>query len=218
MKRMNLLTSALSMVLLFLSCSKDDTLRGSGNIISESREVASFTKMHNPTSLNVVITQGSTQQVELSADDNVIGSINTIVENGTLKIDLTKSNYVDATIKVSVTIPNLEVLKNTGSGNMTVSGFDGLTSMVIDNEGSGNVSFTGSGTSLTLKNSGSGSFQGFNFIIEDCTVANSGSGDCEINCTDTLGGSNSGSGSVFYKGNPSLDVTSTGSGQVVDSN
>ncbi len=218
MKKRNLLTTTLSIVLLFLSCSKDDTLRGSGNIISESREVANFTEVYNPTSVNMVITEGSTQQVELSADDNVISSIKIIVENGTLKIDLSKSNYVDATITFSVTIPNLEALKNTGSGNMTVSGFDGLTGMVIHNEGSGNVSFTGSGTSLTLKNSGSGSFQGFNFITEDCTVANSGSGNCEINCTDALSGSNSGSGSIFYKGTTTTDITNTGSGEVVDSN
>ncbi len=215
---MNVLMTALPMVLLFLSCSKEDTLRGSGNIISESREVANFTEVYNPTSVNINIVEGSTQQVELSADDNVISSIKTTVENGTLKIDWSKSNYVDVTITISVTIPNLEGLRNTGSGNMTVSDFDGLTTMVIDNEGSGNISFSGSGTSLTLKNSGSGSYKGFGFIVQDCSVTNSGSGNCEINCTDTLGGTNSGSGSIFYQGSPSIDIDNTGSGQVVDSN
>lgn len=218
MERMNLLMTAFSIVLLCLSCSQDDTLRGSGNIVSESRNLANFTQVYNPTSVNIIIMEGSPQQVKLSADDNVISSIKTIVENGTLKIDMPKSTYVDVMITVSVTIPNLEGLKNTGSGNMTSAGFDGLTSMTIDNEGSGNVVFTSSGTSLTLKNSGSGSFQGFNFMVENCTVANSGSGNCEINCSDILRGTNSGSGSIFYKGTPTLDVSNTGSGEVVDSN
>lgn len=218
MKKMSLRLTTLSLVFLFLSCSKDDTLRGSGNIITEIREVTSFTKIYNPTSVNILVAESSTQQVELSADDNVISSIKTLVENGTLKIDLTKSNYVNTTITVSVSIPNLGELKNTGSGNMTVSDFDGLNNMSIDNESSGSISISGSVTSLNLKNSGSGSYQGFNFIVEDCIVANSGSGNCEINCTEALSGSNSGSGSVFYKGNPSVDITNTGSGQVIDSN
>ncbi|MDB4293089.1 DUF2807 domain-containing protein [Maribacter sp.] len=218
MQKTNLQLIALSMVFLFLSCSKDDTLRGSGNSISESRALVSFTKVYNPTSVNIVILEGATQQVELTADDNVISSINTIVEEGTLKIDLGKRNYVDAMMSVSITIPNLEELKNTGSGNMTASGFDEVTNLVIGNEGSGTITLDGSGTALSIKNSGSGSYQGFGFAVNSCTVSNSGSGNCEISCVDTLSGSNSGSGSVFYKGTATVAITSTGSGEVVDSN
>lgn len=218
MEKMNSQLITLSLMLLFLSCSKDETFRGSGNIISENRDVANFSQVYNPTSANIVITEGATQQVELSADDNVIGSIKTIVENGALKIDLAKSNYIDVTLTVSVTIPNLKVLKNLGSGNMTVSGFDGLTNLEVDNEGSGSVMLNGSGVSISIKNSGSGSYNGFGFAADNCMVANSGSGNCEINCTVALNGSNSGSGTIFYKGLPTVDISNTGSGKVMDSN
>lgn len=206
------------MVLFSLSCSKEDNLRGSGNIISENRSVANFTEVHNPSSINIVIVEGSTQEVELSADDNVMSSIKTVVENGLLKIDLTKSNYTDITITASITIPNLDGLKNTGSGNMNVSGFDGLKSITIDNEGSGSIAMSGSGNILFITNSGSGSYNGFGFTVTSCSVANSGSGDCEINCTGELSGSNSGSGSILYKGRSTVDILNTGSGEVVDSN
>jgi len=200
------------------NCSDDDTFKGSGNIISQNRNVANFTQVDNATSINVVITEGSSQEVQVSADDNVINEINTTVENDVLKIDLSKGNYTDVTITVSVTIPNLESLENTGSGNMTISGFEDLSNLSIDNEGSGSIMINGSGTVLLLKNSGSGSYEGFGFTVANCTVNNTGSGNCEINCTQTLSGSNSGSGSVFYKGSADIDINNTGSGQVVDSN
>ncbi|MFK7811912.1 MAG: DUF2807 domain-containing protein [Maribacter sp.] len=218
MKKQNLQLSMLSFLVLFLSCSNDDTFRGSGNIITESRDVQNFTKIYNPTSVNIIVVEGPSQNVELSADDNVINSIKTTVENETLKIDLTKGNYKDVTISVNIVIPTLNGLENSGSGNMSVSGFEDFASLEIDNMGSGNVTLNGSGTSLTLKNSGSGNYKGFGFIVSNCTVTNAGSGSCEINCSDTLSGSNSGSGSVFYKGNAMVDVSNTGSGKVESSN
>lgn len=215
---MNLQLNVLTAILIFLSCSNDDTFRGSGNIVTESRELNGFTKIYNPSSADVIISYGTSQSTEVSADDTIIGSVKTNVENGIFNIDLAKGNYVDVTITVSVTIPNFEELKNTGSGNITVSGFEALTGLAIDNGGSGNITLSGSGMVLNLKNAGSGSYNGFGFIVNNCAVANSGSGNCEIQCTDELSGSNSGSGSLLYKGNPTVDVSNTGSGQVVDSN
>jgi len=210
--------STLLILLTLVSCSNDDDFIGSGNIISENREVASFTKIDNSTSINMIISKGPIQEVEVSADDNIINSVKTAVENGLFKLDLSKGNYIDVTITVSITVPNIEDLENTGSGNMTISGFDDLLLLRVDNEGSGNITLSGSGTSLDLKNSGSGSYKGFGFVSENCSVANSGSGDCEINCTSTLDGTNSGSGNILYTGMPNVNISNTGSGEVVDSN
>lgn len=218
MRILNHNLSKLLLLITLLSCSNDDDFRGSGNLISENRDVASFTKIENPTSINVVISEGNDQMVEVSADDNIIKDVKTAVQNGVLKVDLSKGNYIDVTITVSVTIPKLKEMQNTGSGNMTVSGFEGLTNLNIVNEGSGSVVINGSGIVLSLKNSGSGSYQGFGYVVQNCTVNNSGSGNCEINCTDELNGSNSGSGSIFYKGSPTIDISNTGSGNVVESN
>jgi len=161
--------STLLLLLTLVSCSNDDDFIGSGNIISENREVASFTKIDNSTSINMIISEGPVQEVEVSADDNIIG-------------------------------------------------FEDLLLLGVDNEGSGNITLSGSGTSLDLKNSGSGSYKGFGFVAENCSVANSGSGDCEINCTSTLDGTNSGSGNILYTGMPNVNISNTGSGEVVDSN
>ena len=181
MLKINMHTSILLLTLVFLSCSNDDDFRGSGNIISQSRDVVSFTKVDNSTSINVIVSEGTKQEVEVSADDNIINSVKTVVQNGVLKVGLTSGNYIDVTITVSVTIPDIEALENTGSGNVIVSGFEDVSNLEIDNEGSGNITISGSGSTLSLKNLGSGSYKGFGFITQNCTVANSGSGNCEIN-------------------------------------
>jgi len=215
MKKLNIAFVAL---LLCISCSKEDQFKGSGNIVSENREVVTFTRVDSSSSINVIISQGNIQDVQVASDDNIINEVKTIVENGILKIGLGAGNYIDVTITVSITIPNLEGIENIGSGNITISNFEAVANLDINNTGSGTIVLSGSSTALTINNSGSGAYRGFDFSVENGMVINTGSGDCEISATESLTGSNSGSGSVFYKGSATIDITNTGSGQVVNSN
>lgn len=218
MKKMILRLGALFVIVVQLACSNDDDFRGSGNIISEDRTLASFTKINNSTSINVVVSENTSQEVQVSADDNIISQVRTVVEDGVLNIGLVDGNYIDVTITVSIGIPNFEEVENTGSGNISISGFNDLPNLTVVNEGSGNITINGSGSILSITNSGSGNFNGFGFAAADCSVTNSGSGNCEINSSDTLDGTNSGSGTIFYKGGAAVDINNTGSGQIVDSN
>jgi len=218
MKKMGVLLGAFLFTFNFMACDQDDQFKGSGTLVEQNREVGQFTKVNNSASINIVVAKGTSQKVEVSADDNIINEVKTSVENGALKVGLGAGNYIDVTITVSITVSNLEGLENTGSGNVNASGLENLAELNIDNEGSGNITLSGSGNTLSIRNSGSGNYRGFGFVVNTCTVTNSGSGSCEINCIDTLSGSNSGSGSVFYQGSPSVEITNTGSGEVRDSN
>ena len=65
--------SILIVVLLsfMVSCS-EETIVGSGNIVSEEREVISFSRINNEGVIDMEITQGDSQFIEITADDNVI--------------------------------------------------------------------------------------------------------------------------------------------------
>ncbi|MGD1947821.1 MAG: head GIN domain-containing protein [Croceivirga sp.] len=203
----------LSLVISF-SCSNEDDITGSGNIVFEDRELSSFQKISNSSSINLVIKQGASQSVRVTADDNIIGLVKTNVENGMLKVDLPRGNYNDITILITINLPIIDGIENSGSGNITISEFEQLRNLKITNQGSGSITANGSGAVLDLTNTGSGSYFGFDFIIQDVEVRNTGSGSCEIFCSGTLNGSNSGSGSIFYKGNPELNISNTGTGVV----
>ncbi len=215
----NLKQLVLLIVITTLTACSDDQLRitGSGKIISENRTVNSFDKIYTTGSLDINIVQGNQQSIEISADDNVINNITTKVTGSTLDVQLKSGNYNNINVKVKITIPDVKGLNNIGSGNMTVSDFLNINNLEIGNSGSGNISISGTGNSLITTNSGSGNFNGFNFAVDDCAVNNSGSGNSDVNCNNNLSGSNSGSGNVSYKGNPSsVTITNTGSGNLIN--
>ena len=63
-----------------------ETVEGSGNIITEEREVAEFTKVHLKGSGNVIVSQGQTQSLQVKTDDNIMPLIETDVSDKKLTI------------------------------------------------------------------------------------------------------------------------------------
>ena len=80
--------------ILLTSCNANlnigDGIDGSGNVITEKRNITdSFTKIEASTGVEVILEQGTTTEVEVEIDDNLMEYVITKVENGTLiaKID-----------------------------------------------------------------------------------------------------------------------------------
>ncbi len=214
MKNFSLL---LVMITVLMSCSKDD-IKGSGDLTSEIRNVEYFTKVESEGIFKVNILQGTTQSVEVIADNNIIHKVNTRVVDNELKLDLDNGNYQSINLEVNITALRINGLKNSGTGNMYVSEVDEVGAFRVNNSGSADILIEGSATSLDIKNEGSGSIMAFDFLVNDCGVEIVGSGDVEVNCSDHLNAEIDGSGSVYYKGNPTINVDISGSGQVVNDN
>lgn len=104
-------------------------------------------------------------------------------------------------------------LNISGSGEMETN----LTceSLEADISGSGNIELSGSADTQDLQISGSGKFRSFDMPTRVCEASISGSGDCEVDVSESLIVNISGSGSVYYEGNPSVDVHISGSGRLV---
>jgi hypothetical protein len=104
------------------------------------------------------------------------------------------------------------VCKVSGSGNMNLN----LIADEIDSaiSGSGNIEIAGEASSFTGRISGSGTMAGRNLQVNVADINITGSGDCEIGVSDLLTTKVSGSGSVYYSGNPKVDIRTTGSGKV----
>jgi len=187
-------------ILLFsiTSCTKD-AIVGSGTPISEFRNVADFTKVSSEGVFEVTITQGDFQSVEIIADDNLIHRVKTEVVDNELRLYLDDRNYKNISLKANITTQRINGIKNTGIGNIMISN--------VDESGNFNV-----------YNSGTGKFKGFQFVVSNCNAEIIGSGDCEVNPTNTLNVAIEGSGDVFYKGSPVIEVKISGSGKVINAN
>ena len=219
MKNQILRLSLFALVITLGACRKEKSIKGSGNIIAETRVLDSFDGVESSGSATINITYGTEQKVEVLVDDNAMHHIQTSVHNSILRIEKDDYfNFKNLSLTLNITIPRLNSIKNSGSGEFDVSGFNGISSLSVKNSGSGEINLNGSGIDLTLKNSGSGKIYGFNFVSKNCYITNSGSGLFEIYCSDKLEGKNSGSGKIYYKGYPTIDFTNSGSGSIVNAN
>lgn len=118
-----------------------DGIEGSGNVITEKRNIESpFTKIQASTGVEVVLEQAAPSEIEVEVDDNLMKYIVTKVENGTLivKIDGNINTMENAIIRVKTkTIEGLE--SSSGASIKTINKL--------------------SGTSLTLKTSSGSTIQ-----------------------------------------------------------
>ena len=208
----------MTFALLILSCSKE-TIDGSGTLLSESRNVEYFTKVSSEGVFEVTITQGIQQSVEVTADNNIIPHIRTRVVNNELRLYLdNENNYSNLTVQIGIVVTSLNGLKNLGVGNIYATNIDEDGSFSIYNSGTGSINIEGSSSSLDIVNEGSGYIFSFDFLVNDCNVEIKGSGDVEVNCSNSLDVVIDGSGNVYYKDFPTINASITGSGEVINDN
>ena len=216
MKKQSLIYMTLA--LLIFSCSKE-TLNGSGTLVSESRNVEYFNKVSSEGIFEVTITQGTQQSVEVTADNNIISHLRTRVVNNELRLYLDNdNNYSNLTVQIDLVVTSLNGLKNSGIGNIYATNIDEDGSFSIYNNGTGSINIEGASSSLDIVNEGSGYIFGFDFMVNDCTIEIEGSGDVEVNCSNSLDVLIEGSGNVYYKDFPTINASITGSGEVINDN
>jgi hypothetical protein len=81
------------------------------------------------------------------------------------------------------------------------------------------VTLAGNADEGNLNISGSGNIYASNFLQNKVYITLSGSGDTHISVTAYLDVTISGSGNVYYKGDPSvINKNITGTGQLIDEN
>ena len=100
------------------SCSNTS---GSGNITTENRSVGGFTGISVGGDFDVEVKIGTSTELKVEADDNIMPYIETIVSGNTLKIR-TKDlhNYSDVHMKVYIITPSLVKVNASASARVDV--------------------------------------------------------------------------------------------------
>lgn len=201
MKTRNIIIAAsLFATIVTQSCTKEDSLiEGEGTITTETLVLEDFSGITIEGPDNVIISYGAEQKVEVTGHPNIISRIQTDVSNGTWQMSLENGNYGHYELTYYLTLPTIEKVGNTGSGNVSIT--DPMET-----------------TNLDILLNGSGSFFGFPLSAQNCQVDIIGSGNCEVTANQELDVIIEGSGSVFYKGTPTIKEHITGSGRLVNSN
>ena len=210
-------------------------VKGSGNLITESRETSRFSNVSLQGSGDVIIIQGSEESLVVATDDNIMQYVSTEVQGDTLYLDMendTRSlSYTDLTF--TLTVRDLDGLEISGSGDMRVATLETDTLAInvtgsgevdvaaltaeeveVTIRGSGDVSLAGTSTNQEVEVNGSGNYFGKQLQSSESAVSIRGSGNATVWATERLEVGIYGSGDVRYYGDPSLNTSNQGSGEV----
>jgi hypothetical protein len=167
---------------------------------------------------------------------NILDILETRVINGVLLIQYTTTVWRHEKLEIDIVVPELELISSFGSAdirytsplivenlNLDIFGSGSITIRELDTEsvqtrikGSGNINIEGWAVSQQVNISGSGNYNAGGLQSDVAMINIFGSGNCNIIVNHSLNAAIHGSGSVYYRGNPSVYQTSIlGSGKIV---
>ena len=232
-----MIVSLLVIPMFATSCMEDVILgiNGEGEVVSREVQIDDITGFANSISADVYVSYGETQEFVFEAHENIFDNMDfDWVRNGVWTIRYYHWVKRSKPVKIFITLPRLETVVISGSGNIIGENyFDHLDALelVISGSGSMDLEFnctrldltvTGSGD-FTLNGqadelngviSGSGDIDAFGLETIETEFRISGSGNCWLSVADRLSATISGSGSIFYRGDPVTNIHILGSGDV----
>lgn len=204
--------------LVLAACDQEEnvsTIKGSGTLATETREVSDFDAVRVVGSGIATITVGDTETLTIEAEDNILPVLTSEVENGTLILTTKTNTSMNPTrdIRYTITVKSLAALKVTGNGTITASGIS-ADQFAIDLSGSGQITASGTTGTLTVEFTGNGHVFASELTADSASVGVAGNGQVEVNAQTTLDVDLTGNGQVVYTGEPEVTSNITGNGTV----
>ena len=210
-------TVLLSAVFLSLaSCSKE-ALRGSGDSVTETRTVSSFSRIELSGAEQLEVLHGNDVRVEVSGYRNLVSDYETSVSGSTLKLRFDRDviNVRNNNLHVRVYTPDLDAVSLEGSGKILVLGNGDIHLRHAEINGSGEITVSQpTATEREFVINGSGKIFARDAAGENVDAEINGSGDVEVTAFRTLDATINGSGKIRYWGGATLKTNISGSGKV----
>jgi hypothetical protein len=211
--RLRFALALLAVVLLVSACS---ITKGSGQVVTETREVSGFTKVELSGSAELTIEKTGTESLSISAEDNLLPQLTSDVSGDTLILGTKPNTSILPTkpITYSVTVKDLTGIAVSGSGSVRVSNLmtNSLTTKI---SGSGTITASGAVNDQDVDITGSGRYQAEQMTSKAVKAQISGSGNASVLASDTLDVTISGSGTLTYSGDPKVTQEISGSGKLI---
>jgi len=234
-----LIAAALFAVSMLSACGVGRTVRGSGNIVTEERNVSGFDRVSLSGFGDVTVEVGDEESLTVTTDDNIMPYVRSEVRGDTLILDFDDKGFnrgYDPTdgIHFSLVVTELNRIDISGVGKMLIgeheterfvvnnSGaasvqIDSLTAdeLVVSQSGAGTVIVSGKVQGQELNHSGAGSYHAGELESETAILEISGVGTATVWATESLDISISGMGNVIYYGAPRISQNISGLGNLV---
>ena len=211
---------------------------GSGVVETETRQLSEFNSIDFEYPAEIIIQQGKSESITITAEDNLLPQLGTEVRNGTLVFKTNEKEWSKRVnpserILVSITVVELSEIDFSTAGtlqieslitdslDMTISGAGEIT--ITDLEagifefrlsGAGSIEVDGVVEKLEMRISGMGNFDGAELQSQDADVRISGAGSATVWVENQLDANISGAGAIDYYGSPEVSKSVSGAGSI----
>lgn len=178
-------------------------VEGSGNVITQKREVSGFTKIEAGGAFQVEVVAGQDFGLEIQADDNLVPLIQTKVDGSTLKLDTQKRYSTRNRVKVKITAPEINEIHVSGATRFNVSGIENQK-MFVDISGASRVELNGMAEVLNVEMGGASKLDASNFKSAKVKVDGGGASSAKVNVSAELDVDLGGASRLAYSGDPKV--------------
>ena len=221
--------------LLLLTACGLNYVQGSGNVVTEERDVSGFDSVNMSGIGEVLITQGNTESLTIETDDNLMQYIESDVRGNTLYLEFQDNTIPDPSDRITFNLNmiDLAALDLSGAGSFIIESletpileiaFEGagnidLDSLIADRvstrvSGAGDISLTGEVGAQEIHIEGLGKYSASDLKSSQATVEIEGAGSVVIWVIDQLDLTIQGAGNVDYYGNPTVTQNVEGGGSI----
>lgn len=208
-------------------------IEGSGNVVKEDRKVERFTKIDAGGAFEIFIRQGDHVGLSIVADDNLVESVETYVESGTLYLSFEDYLKDFTKLQAFITVKEIDRIELSGACSIEskstlktkelsvdISGASEVdldlfcNTLIVVASGASSVKLSGSVNSLSADLSGASSLNGKKLNIKTAKVEASGSSGLTLAVEEKIMANLSGASSLKYKGNPEVQQQTSGASSV----
>ena len=189
-------------------------VRGSGNVITQQRDVSGFHALEVSNTVHVDVTAQKDFSVTVETDDNIVPLVETEIHNGVLEISCEKHVSTSSPIRVHITAPDIDKVEVSGVSNVTVTNIKN-SNFFADVSGASKVKIDGETSQLKAEASGASKIDAQNLTAENGTISTSGASGANVNVTGSLKADASGASHINYSGTPKdLQKKSSGASSI----
>lgn len=211
-------------------------IKGSGNVIEETRQVEPFHAIEVHAALSVRFMPGEQTTLAIRGDDNILPLVITTVRGGVLVAELTPNKNIQTSdpIEITVTSPAVSSLsahgasrieatltaqpetaiEAHGASKIAVTGIDS-ESLSLVASGASRIRLEGKATSADLEASGASNVNADALSVSTARVDLSGASRATLNAATAVEGNASGASAIVLTGKPGqVQVRTSGASRV----
>jgi len=210
MNRLTIIVIATCIVV--AGCSRPG-IKGDGEIKTEDRPISDYSKIVVSGGYRIKWSSGK-PALTISADQNLLPLIKTVVNGKTLQIDSAEQLAPTESIKITLSSATLAEVRLTGGNNFRAAQISGHD-LNIESTGASSIHVEGSVTNLKADLTGASRLDAKSLHTQNATLSLLGASDAAVNVSDALKVSVTGAGSLIYSGDPkSVEQNVAGAGNI----